>query len=292
LTERSLINKQGMVLNHQKFDFGDKPLIEKVIIQAPFRYAVNFQNEACFIYFVEGAININSPYEQKRIEPEDSVLLKCGSYFSDLMKYSTSGKYEILVFHLYPDMLRKIYKHEIPAFMKPSENKSFIHKVIPHDIVKRFIESLYFYFDNPELVSDELLELKIKELVLLLVQTKNAESIVSLFSDLFTPRHLSVKEVVNNHLFSDLSIEDLASLANLSVSSLNRTFQTLYNDTPANYIKTKRLERARELLTISSLTVSEIAFQTCFKDVAHFSRSFKAAFRCSPAAYRLSVKKS
>lgn len=94
-------------------------------------------------------------------------------------------------------MLKKIYKDGIPAFMKPSESKSFIHKVIPQDIVKRFIESLYFYFDNPELVSDELLELKIKELVLLLVQTKNAESIVSLFSDLFTPWHLSVKEVVN-----------------------------------------------------------------------------------------------
>jgi AraC-like DNA-binding protein len=281
-----------MVLNHQKFDFGGKSLIEKVVIQAPFRYTVNFQNEACFIYFAEGATNINSPYEQKRIQSGESVLLKCGSYFSDLMKYSTTGKYEILVFHLYPDMLRKIYKHEIPAFMKPSESKSFIHKVVPHDIVKRFIESLYFYFDNPELVSDELLELKIKELVLLLVQTKNAESIVSLFIDLFTPRNLSVKEIVNNHLFSDLSIEDLANLCNLSVSTFNRTFQTLFNDTPANYIKTKRLERARELLTISTLTASEIAFQTCFKDVAHFSRSFKAAFRCSPSAYRLSIKNS
>jgi AraC-like DNA-binding protein len=281
-----------MVLNHQKFDFGDKSLIEKVIIQAPFRHMVNFQNEACFIYFVEGTTNINSPYEQKRIEPGEAVLLKCGSYFSDLMKYGTTGKYEILVFHLYPEMLRKIYKHELPAFMKQAESKSFIHKVVGHDIVKRFIESLYFYFDNPELVSDELLELKIKELVLLLVQTQNAESIVSLFTDLFTPRNLSVKEIVNNHLFSDLSIEDLATLSNLSVSTFNRTFQTLFNDTPANYIKTKRLERARELLTISSLTASEIAFQTCFKDVAHFSRSFKAAFRSSPSAYRLSIKKS
>jgi transcriptional regulator GlxA family with amidase domain len=93
-------------------------------------------------------------------------------------------------------------------------------------------------------------------------------------------------------LFSDLSIEDLATLSNLSVSTFNRTFQTLFNDTPANYIKAKRLERARELLTISTLTASEIAFQTCFKDIAHFSRSFKAAFHCSPSAYRLSIKKS
>jgi AraC-like DNA-binding protein len=267
-------------------------LIEKVIIQAPFRFAVNFHNEACFIYFVEGKTKINSPGEQKGIQSGESVLLKCGNYFAELMKYSPAGRYEILVFHLYPDILRKIYEREVPAFINPSQNKSFIHKIVPHDIIKKFVEGLYFYFDNPDLVSDELLQLKIKELILLLVQTKNAASIVSLFTDLFTPRNLNIKEIVNNHLFSGLSIEDLANLSNLSVSTFNRTFYTLFNDTPANYIKLKRLERAKELLAISSLTISEIAFQTCFNDVAHFSRSFKAVYHCSPSAYRLSGKKN
>ena len=159
-------------------------------------------------------------------------------------------------------------------------------------MIKKFIESLYFYFDNPQVVSDELLELKVKELMLLLVQTKNAESVVSLFSELFTPRKLSVKEVVNNHLFSHLSINNLADLSNMSVSTFNRTFQTMFNDTPANYIKTKRLERAKELLSVSSLSVSEIAFQTCFNDVAHFSRSFKTAYKSSPTEFRLTLKVS
>ncbi len=279
-----------MILNHQKFNFDDKCLIEKVIIQAPFRFAVNFQDEACFIYFAEGKTKINSASEQTEITHQESVLLKCGSYFADLLKYSNADRFEILVFHLYPDMLRKIYKNEIPAFLKPPSKNSFIHKVATDDVIEKFIESLYFYFDNPQLVSDELLELKIKELVLLLVQSKNAESVVSLFSELFTPRNLSIKEVVNNHLFSNLSIDDLATLSNLSVSTFNRTFQTMFNDTPANYIKTKRLERAKELLEMSSLSVSEIAFQTCFNDVAHFSRSFKATHQCSPTEYRLSLK--
>src|SRR5882724_448732 len=268
-----------MVLTHQKLDFGDKCLIEKVVIQAPFRYSVHFRDEACFIYFLEGKAKINSPYEQIGIGNEESVLLKCGSYFADLEKYSTAEKYEILVVHLYPDILRKVYKHEIPSFVKHSENKSFIKKVGTHNLVRKYIEGLLFYFENPELVSDDLLELKIKELVLLLVQTKNAESIVSLFNYLFAPRDISIKEVVNNHLFSDVSIDDLAGLANLSASTFNRSFQGIFNDTPANYIKMKRLERAKDLLGMSSLTVSEIAFQTCFKDIAHFSRSFKAAHR-------------
>jgi AraC family transcriptional regulator, exoenzyme S synthesis regulatory protein ExsA len=279
-----------MVLSHQKFDLEGKCLIEKVVVQPPFRYAANFPNEACFIHFSEGAAKINSPSEQVEVEKGESVLLKCGNYFADLMKYGKAGQYEILVVHLYPDVIRKIYRYELPSFIKDPETRSFIHKVVPHDTLEKFIEGLYFYFDNPSLVSDELLELKLKELVLLLVQTKNAGSIISLFTDLFTPRDQSVKEIVNNHLFSDLSIEDLASLANLSASTFNRTFQSLFNDTPASYIKRKRLERARDLLAMSTLTISEIAFQTCFDDVAHFSRSFKALYNCSPSAYRMTRK--
>ena len=214
-------------------------------------------------------------------------MLKCGTYFADLLKYSDADRFEIVVFHLYPDLLRNLYQNEIPTFIKSSHKNSFIQKVTTNDVIKKFIENLYFYFDNPQLVSDELLELKVKELVLLLVQTKNAESVVSLFSELFTPRNLSVKEVVNNHLFSQLSIHDLANLSNLSVSTFNRTFQSIFNTTPANYIKVKRLERAKELLSVSSLTVGEIAFQTCFNDVAHFSRSFKASL--SKFAFRIQV---
>jgi AraC-like DNA-binding protein len=281
-----------MILTHQKFDLRDKCLIEKVIIQAPFRFAVNFQDEACFIYFAEGKTKINSSNEQHEIGHQESVLLKCGTYFADLLKYSDADRFEILVFHLSSDLLRNLYQNEIPTFIKSSHQNSFIHKVTTSGVIKKFIENLYFYFENPHLVSDELLELKVKELVLLLVQTKNAESVVSLFSELFTPRNLSVKEVVNSHLFSQLSIDDLASLSNLSVSTFNRTFQSIFNTTPANYIKTKRLQRAKELLSISSLTVSEIAFQTCFNDAAHFSRSFKVVYLCSPTEYRLSLKQS
>jgi len=278
-----------MILTHQKFDFNDKCLIEKVVIKAPFRFAVNFRDEACFIYFAEGNLTINSASEQTPIVQRESVLLKCGTYFADLLRYSNADRFEVLVFHLYPDILRNIYKNEIPAFLKPSLKNAFTQKVATDEVIQKFIESLYFYFDHPSLVSDELLELKIKELILLLVHSKNAASVVSLFTELFSPRNLSIKEIVNNHLFSNLSVEDLANLSNLTLSTFNRTFKAMFGDTPANYIKTKRLERAQELLSMSSLTIREVAYQTCFPSLAHFSRSFKTHYQCSPSAYRSSL---
>jgi len=279
-----------MILSHQKFDFRQQCLIEKITIKAPFRFETVFQNEGCFIYFLEGTTRIYSAIDQEGIAANESVLLRCGAYLADLFAISPDGKYEIIVFHLYPDILRGIYADQIPSFVKPSDSKSLIRKITPSEIVKKFIEGLLFYFDNQELVNDELLTLKIKELILLLIQTKSADSILSLFSEIFTPRNVNIKEVVSNHLFSNLSVEDMARLSNLSVSTFNRTFQTIFHDTPANYIKSKRLERARELLSMSSLSVSEIAFQTGFHDVAHFSRSFKEMFKTTPTAFRDSIK--
>jgi AraC-like DNA-binding protein len=277
-----------MILSHQKFDLWGKCLVEKVRIQAPFRFSVNFPNEACFIYYEEGTSKVNSALEQIPINSKESILLQCGTYFSNLLEYTEGNQYEILVVHLHPDTLRKIYQYQFPVFIKQKTNKPFIHKVASLEVIKKFVESLYFYFENPTLVNDEILELKIRELILLLVQSKNANSLLDLLLDLFTPRQLSIKEVVNQHLFSDISIEDLAELANLSVSTFKRDFYELYKTTPANYIKMKRLERAKELLKMSNLTISEVSFQTCFHDVAHFSRAFKVMFGFTPSAFRQS----
>lgn len=261
-------------------------------VAAPYRLNTAFQNEACFIYFLEGKTKIYSAVEHQPVDAEESVLLRCGTYFADLLKYKTADKYEILVFHIYPEMLREIYSDEIPSFIHPSQQNTLIRKIAAADIIKKFVESLQFYFDNPSVVNDDLLKLKIKELILLLLQTKNADSILDLFADLFTPRTLSVKEVVNAHLFSSLSLDDLATLSNLSVSTFTRTFQTIFNDTPARYMKRKRLEKAKELLVLTSLTISEIAFQTGFNDKAHFSRSFKMEYKRTPSFFRASVKQS
>ena len=88
-------------------------------------------------------------------------------------------------------------------------------------------------------------------------------------------------------MFSQLTIEELAQQTNLSVSSFKREFTKLYNDTPANYIKTKRLEKAAELLIFSNELISDIAFSCGFNNVPNFTRSFNEKYKVSPTKYRL-----
>lgn len=278
-----------MVVHHQKFELGGKCVIEKMVVKTPFRFTAKFSDEGCFIYFKKGHAVIHSAAEQFNVNGDESVLLTCGNYVADLLRSDTSEQHEVLVIHLYPDILRKVYQQEVPEFLK-ADQKGFIRKVVTDEVIQKFIESLYFYFENPGLVDDELLQLKMKELILLLSKSDRADSILGLFSYLFTPREVTVREVVNNHLYSALSLQDLASLANMSLSTFTRTFQSMYHETPANYIKSQRLERAKELLLVSSKSISEIAYECCFNDLAHFSRSFKEKFHQSPSDFRTSPR--
>lgn len=278
-----------MILKHEKINYGSHPLIETVVIKPPFRLSFNFPNEACFIYFKSGDAKINAPYEQQSVQSKNAVLLRCGTYFSQLLPTIEQELFEILVFHLPKEIIKNIYTIEFPPILK-SKDEKFIYKVDSSLILKEFINGLQFYFNNPAIVNEDLLKLKIQELMLLLMQTQNAATIKELLSDTFSPIEVNLKQVVNSHIFSNTSVNDLAVLCNQSPSSFNRNFKKIFNDTPSNYFKTKRLEKAKSLLQYTSLTISEIAFKTCFYDTPHFSKSYKEKYGHSPNEYRNEIK--
>jgi AraC-like DNA-binding protein len=275
-----------MILDRKHFDINNKCAIEKLIIKPPIRLDSVFQDEACFTYLKEGELSLTSPTDNLSIQTEESVLLRCGNYFTNAIQKHAAKTCEVYAVHLYPDILKELYKNEFPNFIKGDAHKPYIQKIEKQSVIAHFIQSLDFYFENPNLVTDDLLKLKIKELILLLLQTDNAENIITLFSHLFNPRQADLFEVVEAHLYASISIVDLARLTGRSLSTFKRDFETQFSDTPANFIKEKKLEKALELLQSTELSVSEICYEVGFQDTSHFTKTFKQKYNQSPSEYR------
>jgi AraC-like DNA-binding protein len=197
----------------------------------------------------------------------------------------------IVTFH--PDILKKIYEKELPwIFQQSNKATNQSRGRINNDfLIQKYIEGLLFYFENPSLVNDEILILKLKEIILLLSQTQNAETIQVILSQIFSPATYTFKQIIEANLFLQVSVEDLAQKINVSVSSFKREFKKLYNDSPANYIKNKRLERAAELLMSSKERITDIAFDCGFNDLANFTKSFHDRYNTTPTNYRLELNK-
>lgn len=278
-----------MVLARSTFQYRDQVLIEKIKIRTPFRYEAMFQNSGCFIYFKEKGPKLLSSDENIQIKSQEAILLKCGNHFLDLLRETDDEQVEVIVVHLFPEVLKKLYIGELPAIIEKQTANTHSQVVASSDVIAKFIDSLEFYFQNPSLVNNDLLELKIKELILLLVQSKNVNSVLELVADLYSAKTAHLKEVIELHIFSNLKLEQLAKLCNLSLSSFKREFKKEFNDSPTNYLIGKKLEKAKELLSMTDLAISEVAYETGFEDPLYFTRLFKKRIGVAPSSYRSGI---
>jgi len=280
-----------LILNHHTINLFEKKVFETAVVTPPYKSLNQLDDEACFLYMLAGENDHYSEEEHINYHKDEGVLMKCGNYMFDIIPDKDSGKGGFVAIHFYPDVLKKIYENKVPEFLKSKKKlplQSNMALVKSSVLIKKYVESLLFYFENPALVNEELMVLKFKEIILLLLNTKDATVIIEIMHNLFSPKEFSFKDIIESHILSPLSSSDLAQLTNRSLASFKREFKKIYDDSPANYIKNKRLEKAAELLVISSIPISAIAYDCLFNDIAHFSSSFKAKYKLSPSQYRLS----
>jgi AraC-like DNA-binding protein len=88
------------------------------------------------------------------------------------------------------------------------------------------------------------------------------------------------------HLQERLSIQQLADLAGMSVSSFNRHFRQLTAESPLQFIKQARLYQAHNLLLPGGRSVSDIAFSVGYESTSQFSREYTRQFGHPPSVDR------
>jgi AraC-like DNA-binding protein len=100
-------------------------------------------------------------------------------------------------------------------------------------------------------------------------------------------RHLlRAKDLVDARYHDPLDVPDLARAAHLSTAHFSREFRRAFGETPYQYLLTRRLERAAELLRNTDYSVAEICLAVGLRSIGSFTTSFGRAFGLSPTAYR------
>lgn len=99
-------------------------------------------------------------------------------------------------------------------------------------------------------------------------------------------RYKRLISFINTHFKEDISIPDIERSCNYSYRNINRIFEAINNETIGKYIKRIRLDKGAEYLKYSDRSISDIAFDIGYSDVAAFSKAFKNRFQCSPSSFR------
>jgi AraC-like DNA-binding protein len=96
-------------------------------------------------------------------------------------------------------------------------------------------------------------------------------------------------EYIKSHLTGYLSLEKLASIAELSPWHFARTFKSEAGISPHQLVLQLRLERAKAILETST-PIAEIATLLRFSDRSHFTMYFKRAYGVTPRRFRLELQ--
>jgi AraC-like DNA-binding protein len=95
-----------------------------------------------------------------------------------------------------------------------------------------------------------------------------------------------VRAFIDRHYAQTLSVARLAGRAGLSPFHFIRRFRTAFGATPHQYLRARRLDRARELLVTTPWPVTEICHAVGFRSLGTFSSLFRQATGETPGEYR------
>lgn len=94
-----------------------------------------------------------------------------------------------------------------------------------------------------------------------------------------------VEQYISQNFQENMTIEDLAHIANLSKSQLNRQFKNIFQMTPLQLIHKKRFDLAISLLS-QDISITEISLKCGYSDHSAFSRKFKEVTQMSPSEFK------
>ncbi len=246
------------------------------------------EDEACFMFVNKGEVEVRSSDDYFKLNRSVGMLAKCLNYFfepTDNRSVCDDGIESVGIF-LYPSLIKDLFEFDLS---NSTHTVTYNLKQVQIDrLLENYRNSIDILLDNPELADENIVKAKLKEFVLLISKSEQAPSQLDFLAALFKPNEVAFKSTIKHNLYTNLSLEELAALCHLSISSFKRKFKDVFDESPKRYLNRKKVERAASLLRQNTSRISDIAYDVGFDSLATFNRNFTSFYGKSPSEYRLS----
>lgn len=200
-------------------------------------------------------------------------------------KKNTSENIEVVGVLLFQDIIEELFQFE--STISSYEVKFNIKGVQIDALLSNFKDSISLLLDNPELADETLIKTKLKEFVLLISKTQNAPSQLDFLSAMFKTNDTGFKQTIQQNLYVNLTIGELAHLCGMITSTFKRRFYEVFKESPKKYISKEKLEKASKMLTVKDIRISDVAYDCGYDSISTFNRAFKTYFGKSPSSFRV-----
>jgi AraC-like DNA-binding protein len=235
-------------------------------------------------------LNGNKKYHHRgktwMLTRDNALFSKKGAFTQEVYLYDG---WEVLAFYIPDDYLKKVFK-EYRSYLRLGnlppvpEDPMLVLQI--DDRIRVFFRSILVYFSMDIPAPEDLLELKFRELLFSIFSIPANGSLLAYVNSLIDQYRTPLWQVMESNFMFNLSIPEYARMAQRSVSTFKREFREAYHTSPGRWLTQKRLEYSKMLLETSRSPVSDVAYESGFENLSHFSRVFKERYRISPTRYR------
>jgi AraC-like DNA-binding protein len=96
---------------------------------------------------------------------------------------------------------------------------------------------------------------------------------------------LRAKDLIDREYAEPLDVPALARAAHASTAHFSRSFKRAFGETPHQYLLRRRIERAKELLRGTDMSVTEVSLEVGFQSLGSFSTAFRELVGAPPSEY-------
>lgn len=238
------------------------------------------------LYVLTGKLAYHTPGKSWVLTSGSAMFVKKGSV---IMQKFFEEELCIVSFFIPDSYMCTFLRENHPGIGKSISNEQNPDLVIPlgvTEIMKGYINSLLPYFEAENIPSEDMLELKFRELLFNILTNPANNGLNEYLQTLLLPNADHVQEVMEANCLYNLSLENYAKLCNRSLSSFKRDFYAVYKTNPGHWLLSKKLDHSNHLLLSTDKTVNDISLESGFENSTHFSKAFKKRFGLSPMQYR------
>jgi AraC-like DNA-binding protein len=249
-----------------------------------FEQLYNHYNQ--FTFSLEGERIMHYGGKSLKVTTQTSYFQRKTAFVQEI---TDSAGWEVLVFHI-PDEFLVQFANEfidnLPIEKLPKLTNDMFIKIELSEITRSSFYSMLPYFRQKRPPSEKLLELKFKEILLSILSNPSNKQLVSYILHLSDDIKTPIWQIMEKNYTYNLTLKEYARISSRSLAAFKREFFEYYNTTPGKWLSDKRLNHARMLLITTKQNITEVAFNSGFENISHFSRIFKEKTGVSPLQFR------
>jgi len=237
-----------------------------------------------FVYVLEGKKVWHTPHGSHELSKNTCVFVRKGA---SIVEQFFDAEFCVLLFFVSDEYICETLRPRAAGLLKTQERHPPVIQIETDTALAAFMQSVLPYFTRNPQPDKSLLELKFRELLLNIADNRrNREALAYFCSLLHEPAAVSLRKIMEDNFCYNLKLEEYAQLCNRSLSAFKRDFQKTYGQPPGKWLLERRLAHTKLLLLNPNMAVSEVAYESGFENLSHFSRTFREQYGISPAAFR------